>query len=146
MTRTSPFVYLRSIVPAQLMAFASSSSAATIPISIESVMATGVVPDTIAQFVIPLGATVNMDGAAIYFSCACIWLAIYNGITPTVADYILLVIISTFGSMGTAPVPNSSMALIATAYNTVFGTTGIPAGFSMLFGKSLSRQIDMICQ
>jgi Na+/H+-dicarboxylate symporter len=74
-----------------------------------------------------------MDGGAIYFPCACIWLAVYNGIEPNAANYVLLVILATFGSMGTAPVPNASLALIMTAYNTVFNTTGEPDGFGYIF-------------
>jgi Na+/H+-dicarboxylate symporter len=131
-TRANPLKYLRHVVPAQTMAFACSSSAATIPMTIRSVLSTGYIPETIARFVIPLGATVNMDGGAIYFtSCSC-WLAVLNGIQPTAADYILLVIISTLGSIGTAPVPSASLVLIITAYNTVFNTTGIPEGFSFV--------------
>ena len=114
------------------MGFASASSAATIPINLKSVLSAGCHP-TIARFVIPLGATINMDGAAIYFPVACIWLAIYNGVTPNISNYILLVIISTFGSMGAAPVPNAGLALIITTYNTVFNAHGIPDGFSFIF-------------
>jgi Na+/H+-dicarboxylate symporter len=131
-TRTNPFNYLKFIVPAQTMAFACASSAATIPVTLKSVQATGRVPKSIARFVVPLGATVNMDGGAIYFPCACIWLAILNGISPDIGSYFLLVIISTIGSAGTAPVPSASLVLIITAYNTVFNTTGTPDGFSYI--------------
>jgi Na+/H+-dicarboxylate symporter len=131
-TRTNPFAYLRYIIPAQTMAFACASSAATIPVTLKSVKSTGRVPDAIARFVVPLGATVNMDGGAIYFPCACIWLAIMNGISPDIGSYFLLVIISTIGSAGTAPVPSASLVLIITAYNTVFNTTGTPDGFSYI--------------
>jgi len=62
------------------MAFACASSAATIPMTLKSVRSTGKVPESILKFVVPLGATVNMDGSAIYFPCACVWLAILNGI------------------------------------------------------------------
>lgn len=61
-----------------------------------------------------------------------IWLAILNGIQPDIASYFLLVIISTIGSAGTAPVPSASLVLIITAYNTVFNETGIPEGFSFI--------------
>jgi len=132
-TKSNPFKYLKHIVPAQTMAFASASSAATIPTTLKSVMATGVVPEPIARFVVPLGATVNMDGSAIYFPAACIWLAVFNGITPSVASYIMLAIIATIGSAGTAPVPSAGLILIATAYNTAFNTTGLPDGFSLIF-------------
>lgn len=132
-TRTNPFEYLRHLVPAQTMAFACASSAATIPVTLKCVKASGIVPDTIGRFVVPLGATVNMDGGAIYFPCASIWLAILNGLEVNAAHYILLVIISTIGSVGTAPVPSASLVLIITAYNTVFNTTGTPDGFEYIF-------------
>ncbi|KAL3905487.1 MAG: hypothetical protein SGILL_009659 [Bacillariaceae sp.] len=133
MTRRNPFKYLAKIVPAQTMAFASASSAATIPTSIASVLSTELVPETVARFVVPFGATVNMDGGAVYFVCACIWLAVLNGEEVTAASFIMLVIIATIGSMGTAPVPSASLVLIITAYNTVFGTTGTPDGFGYIF-------------
>ena len=72
--------------------------------------------------------------AAIQYPCACVWLAVLNGIEVNVAHYILLVIIATIGSAGTAPVPSSGLVLIVTAYNTIFGTTGIPSGFSFVVG------------
>lgn len=73
-----------------------------------------------------------MDGGAIYFPCASIWLAILNGLEVNASHYILLVIISTIGSVGTAPVPSASLVLIITAYNTVFNTSGTPDGFEFI--------------
>lgn len=131
-TKLNPFGYLKHIVPAQTMAFACASSAATIPMTLKSVRSTGIVPESILKFVVPLGATINMDGSAIYFPCSCIWLAVLNGVDINAGHYILLVIIATIGSAGTAPVPSSGLVLIVTAYNTVFGTTGIPEGFSFV--------------
>mmetsp|Transcript_1432 Transcript_1432/g.2482 ORF Transcript_1432/g.2482 Transcript_1432/m.2482 type:complete len:545 (-) Transcript_1432:178-1812(-) len=133
LTRSNPFSYLKHIIPAQTMAFASASSAATIPNSIACVQSTGKVHETIARFVVPFGATVNMDGGAVYFVCACIWLAVLNGEEVTAASFIMLIIIATVGSIGTAPVPSASLVLIITAYNTVFGTTGTPDGFGYIF-------------
>jgi len=132
-TKSNPLHYLKHIVPAQMMAFASASSAATIPTTLAAIKTTGKVPDTIGRFVIPFGATVNMDGGAVYFVCACIWLAVLNGEKITVASFILLSIIATVGSIGTAPVPSASLVLIITAYNTVFGGTGTPNGFGYIF-------------
>lgn len=131
-TGSNPWTYLKKIIPAQTMAFACASSAATIPMTLKSVMSTGRVPDSIARFIIPLGATVNMDGGAIYFPCACVWLAVLNGIELNIAHYVMLVFIATIGSMGTAPVPSASLVLIITAYNTVFNTTGTPEGFEYI--------------
>ena len=80
--KVNPIEYLRHIVPAQMTALACASSAATLPVTLRCVKATGIVPDDIRNFVCPLGATVNMDGSAIYFPCACVWLAYLNGIDP----------------------------------------------------------------
>ncbi|KAL3912212.1 MAG: hypothetical protein SGARI_001275 [Bacillariaceae sp.] len=132
LTRKNPFAYLKFIVPAQTTALACASSAATLPVTLRCVKTTGQVPDDIRTFVLPLGATINMDGSAIYFPCACIWLAILNGITPNAGSYILLIILSTIGSAGAAPVPASGLVLVITAYNTVFGGTGIPDGFEFV--------------
>jgi Na+/H+-dicarboxylate symporter len=133
MTRRNPFWYLSKMIPAQAMAFATASSAATIPTTLASVTSTGLVNETIARFVVPTGATVNMDGGAIYFVTACVWLAVLNGEEVTAASFIMLIFIATVGSIGTAPVPSASLVLIITAYNTVFGGTGTPNGFGYIF-------------
>jgi Na+/H+-dicarboxylate symporter len=132
-TKKNPFDFLKHIVPAQTTAFACASSAATIPVTLRCVKNSGVVPDPIRNFVVPLGATINMDGGAIYFPCACIWLASLNGETINAGSYILLIILATIGSMGTAPVPSASLVLIITAYNTVFNATGTPDGMEYIF-------------
>lgn len=133
LTKSNPFTYLKFIIPAQLFAFASASSAATIPTSLKAVRSTGVVPDVIGKFVIPFGATVNMDGGGVYFVSACVWLAVLNGQEVNFASFLLLIIIATLGSIGTAPVPSASLVLIITAYNTVFGGDGMPNGFGFIF-------------
>jgi Na+/H+-dicarboxylate symporter len=133
LTKSNPFAYLKFIIPAQLFAFASASSAATIPTSLKAVKSTGVVPDVIGKFVVPFGATVNMDGGAVYFVCACIWLAVLNGQDVNFSSFVLLIIIATLGSIGTAPVPSASLVLIITAYNTVFEGSGMPNGFGYIF-------------
>lgn len=132
LAKVNPFTYLRFIIPAQTTALACASSAATLPVTLRCVKNTGMVPDDIRNFVCPLGATVNMDGSAIYFPCACVWLAYLNGINPDASHFILLVILSTVGSVGTAPVPSSALVLIITAYNTVFGGSGTPNGFEFI--------------
>lgn len=132
LSRMNPFTYLKHMIPAQTTALACASSAATLPVTLRCVKNTGVVPDTIRNFVCPLGATINMDGSAIYFPGACIWLAVLNGEDINAASYILLIILSTVGSAGAAPVPSSGLVLVITAYNTVFGTTGTPNGFEFI--------------
>ena len=86
-----------------------ASSAATIPVTLKSAIASGQVAPFIGGFVIPLGATLNMDGGGIYFPLATIFLAVTSGLEDqiTVASYVMLVIIATIGSAGTAPVPSA---------------------------------------
>lgn len=141
--KVNPFEYLSYIVPAQVTALSCASSAATLPVTLRCVKATGRVPDDIRNFVCPLGATVNMDGSAIYFPCACVWLAYLNGIDPDASHFILLVILSTVGSVGTAPVPSSALVLIITAYNTVFGGSGTPNGFEFIVAIDVSTPCEI---
>lgn len=132
MIKSNPWSYFKHLILAQTTAFACASSAATLPVTLQAVRNTGKVPDSAARFVASLGATINMDGSAIYFPCACIWMAVLNGIEPSVADCILLDVLATVGSAGAAPVPSAGLVLIITAYNTTFGTTGTPEGFSYI--------------
>ena len=102
--RKNPFKYFKHLIPALVMAFSVDSSAATIPVSIDCAVSSGDVPVGIARFVVPLGATINMDGSAISLICSCVWLAYQNGIVPGVNEYILLVVAATVGSMGAVSV------------------------------------------
>lgn len=133
-TRTNPYGYLWHIIPAQVFAFACASSAATLPVTLRCVKETGVVPDSIRNFVLPIGATINMDGTAVYFPPAIVFLAITGGFKDqlTFANYVLIIIVSTIGSAGAAPVPNAGLVLIITAFNTVFGGEGDPANFFII--------------
>lgn len=133
-TKENPLKYLRHLVPAQTMAFASSSSAATIPVTLQCALDSKLVSPLVAKFVVPLGSTINMDGTAIYMTICIIFLAITSGIQDQInaASYLLLIVISTIGSAGTAPVPSASLVLIITGYNTVFNTTGTPPAFSFI--------------
>jgi Na+/H+-dicarboxylate symporter len=118
--RRSPIAYFKNAIPAFTMAFACASSAATLPVSMDCAIRFGI-PEGLARFILPLGATVNMDGTSIQIICSCVWLAYQNGIVPGTADYILLAVCATMGSMGAAP--SASIVLIITTYSTVFGAT-----------------------
>ena len=131
-TKRNPFTYLKHIIPAQTTALACASSAATLPVTMKCVEASGWASKTVINFVCPLGATVNMDGSAIYFPCACVWLAVLNGEEVNFASCLLLIILSTVGSAGSAPVPSAGLVLVITAYNTVFNSTGTPDGFEFI--------------
>ena len=102
--RKNPFRYFKHLIPAMMLAFSTDSSAATIPVSIDCAVSSGDVAVGIARFVVPLGATINMDGSAISLICACVWMAYQNGIVPGVGEYILLAVAATVGSMGAVSV------------------------------------------
>eukprot|EP00924_Labyrinthula_sp_SR-Ha-C_P002123 augustus_masked-scaffold_19-processed-gene-1.9-mRNA-1 protein AED:0.18 eAED:0.18 QI:0/-1/0/1/-1/1/1/0/523 len=135
-TRTNPFAYLRYIVPAQIFAFSCASSAATLPVTIRCVTETGQVPNSIRDFVLPIGATINMDGTGLYFPPAIVYLAMTGGFDDQLdaAAMFLILVVSTIGSAGTAPVPNAGLVLIITAFNTVFSSSGTPRNFGIIIG------------
>lgn len=133
MTKQNPFSYMKYLFPAQMFGFASGSSAATLPVNLRCVEASGMVPNAIRDFVLPIGTTINMDGIAIYFPPALIFLSSSVNEPTSFAQYILIVLVATIGSAGTAPVPNGSLLLLLTAYTTVYGTE-VPDSFGILFG------------
>lgn len=103
--RCNPLSYFKDLVEALTLAFASAPSAATLPVSLDCVAKSGKVNKDIVRFVLPLGATINMDGVAIYITCTAVALAYLNGFVPTAANYVILAFCATLGSIGTAPVP-----------------------------------------
>ncbi|KAK4038407.1 Sodium:dicarboxylate symporter [Parachaetomium inaequale] len=109
-TRTNPYTYWFKSSPAWLTAWGSASSAATLPVTMKCVIARGV-PITITKFSIPLGCLVNMDGTAIYFPLCVVFLAVTQGIKLTPVDYVIIYLLSTLASIGTTPIPSSSLVL-----------------------------------
>jgi Na+/H+-dicarboxylate symporter len=130
--RKNPLSYFKKMAPVFTLAFASASSAATLPVTISCAVDSGEVSQGIANFSLPLGATTNMDGTSIHIVSSCIWLAYYNGIVPTPVNYFLLIFCATLGSMGAAPVPSASIVLIMTSYQTTFGGSGEPPGLGLI--------------
>eukprot|EP00924_Labyrinthula_sp_SR-Ha-C_P009488 snap_masked-scaffold_2-processed-gene-25.8-mRNA-1 protein AED:0.01 eAED:0.01 QI:0/0/0/1/1/1/2/0/511 len=130
----NPFAYYRYLIPAQTVGFACGSSAATLPVSLECVASTNQVPSSVRNFVLSMGATLNMDGGGIYFPCTIVFMAVSDGFGDQLnfATYLLIIILSTIGSAGTAPVPSASLVLIITAYNTVFDVSGTPDSFGLI--------------
>eukprot|EP00924_Labyrinthula_sp_SR-Ha-C_P010677 maker-scaffold_49-snap-gene-1.88-mRNA-1 protein AED:0.04 eAED:0.04 QI:0/0/0/0.66/1/1/3/0/520 len=135
-TRSNPYSYLRYVIPAQIFAFSSSSSAATLPVTLRCVTETGLVPNSIRDFVLPIGATINMDGTGLYFPPTLVYLAIAGGLEEQLdfATYFLIIVVGTLGTAGSAPVPSASLVTAITAFNTVFNTTGTPQNFGIIIG------------
>jgi len=133
-TRQSPFHYMSFLFPAQILAFSSASSASTLPETMKCVSASKMVPKSVRNFVLAIGSTVNMDGGGVYFPPAIVFLAVSSGSGDglNAGAYILILIMSTLGSGGAAPIPHASLAMIATIYNTVMGQTGEPRNFGYI--------------
>jgi Na+/H+-dicarboxylate symporter len=132
--RTNPFSYLKFLIPAQTFAFACASSAATLPVTLKCVERSGQVPANIRNFVLSLGSTINMDGTACYLPMTVTFMAVNAGLKNKLdaATYILIAIMATFGSIGTAPVPSASLVIMLTTYSTAFGDDAIPSGFAYI--------------
>ena len=119
------------------MAFSSASSVGALPLNIECVQKLGVRKE-IASFVLPLGATINMDGTAIYQGVAAVFIAKCYGIDLTVAQMATIVITATLASIGTAGVPGSGMIMLAMVLESV----GLPVeGIALIAG--VDRIFDM---
>jgi Na+/H+-dicarboxylate symporter len=129
--------FVRAIQPAQLLAFSTSSSAATLPVSIECVEKAGVSPK-VASFALPLGATINMDGTALYQGVATIFIAQVYGIDLSFAQQLTVVLTATLASIGTAPVPGVGLVMLIIVLRSV----GLPdEGIALILG--VDRLLDM---
>lgn len=136
--RTNPLRFLAAIAPVQLLAFSTSSSAAVMPLSIETAAKKLGVPSSTADVVIPLGATMNMAGTALYQSVAVLFLAQMTGVDLApgqIAAVVGTLVVSSIGAPGT---PGVSIAILA----TVVSGLGIPtAGVVLILG--VDRLLDM---
>ena len=134
----SPGRFLRSIREAQLLAFSTSSTAAVMPISIKTAEEKlGVRPST-SQFVIPLGATINMNGTALYQGAAAVFLAQVFGVDLGIGQMLLIVVTTVGASIGTPSTPGVGIVILA----TVLSGVGIPpAGIALIIG--VDRILDM---
>lgn len=134
-TRVNVFRYLRHIIPAQVFIFGCSSSIATLPLTMRCVDSTREVSYALSRFMLPLGATSNLNGSACYMTLACVFMARVGGygelLTPL--RYALLVLVGAIASFGVAPVPHSGLVMAITVWHTVFGMD-VPPVFSLLVG------------
>jgi Na+/H+-dicarboxylate symporter len=131
LTRKNPFPVMRKVIPAVMTAMGTSSSAATLPVTLDCAKNNGVRED-IRKFVCSLGATINMDGTAIGFPCAAIFMAYAQGIELDVGQMIVIVFLATIMSMGAAPIPSSGLVLLV----SIMESTQIPV--TGLFGLILA--------
>ncbi|MBR1453208.1 MAG: dicarboxylate/amino acid:cation symporter [Lachnospiraceae bacterium] len=133
-TRKTPFEFFKGIYPAMVMAFSSASSVGTLPLNIECTKKLGGKAD-IVSFVLPLGATINMDGTAIYQAVSTIFIASCYGVNLSFTQLVTVVVTATVASIGTAGVPGAGVVMLAMVLQAV----GLPVdGIALVLG------VDMI--
>ncbi len=138
LTRTRLIPFFRGIRPAQLVGFSSSSSSATLPVTIECVTENLGVSNSVCSFTLPLGATINMDGTALYQGVATVFIAQLYGMDLSFGQQLTVVLTATLASIGTAGIPGAGIVTLAIVLNSV----GVPLeGIGIIMG--VDRFLDM---
>ncbi|MEA2073236.1 MAG: dicarboxylate/amino acid:cation symporter [Campylobacterota bacterium] len=137
-TKVNPYSYLSDVREAPIMAFSTASSAATLPVSMRVVEEIGGVDKKNASFVLPLGATVSMDGTAAYLSVAVLYIANLAGVALSLGDQILLGVTVVALSVGVAALPSASLVMMVVILNQL----GLPVEYIALI-VSVDRILDM---
>ena len=141
-TGRKPSWFVRGIAPAQLLAFSTSSSAATLPVTIERVTNKLGVDHEVSSFVLPVGATINMDGTSLYQAVAAVFIAQALHIPLDFMDQLTIVLTALLASIGSAAVPGAGMIMLVIVLESI----GIPAdkmaiGLALIF--AVDRPLDM---
>ena len=137
LAKVNPIKFFKGIAPAMVMAFSSASSVGTLPLNIDCTKKLGGRKD-IVSFVLPLGATINMDGTAIYQAVCTVFIASCYGINLTLTQIITVIVTATIASIGTAGVPGAGVVMLAMVLQAV----GLPVdGIALVLG--VDRIFDM---
>lgn len=131
--------FFKGIMPAQMLAFSTSSSAATLPVTMERCEDHLGVSKEISSFVLPLGATINMDGTSLYQAVAAVFIAQAFGIDLDLSQQLTIVLTATLASIGAAAVPGAGLVMLV----IVLGAVGMdPEGVALIF--AVDRILDML--
>lgn len=137
LSKMSPIAFFKGIAPAMMCAFTTTSSNATLPLNIECCNNMGAEPE-ISSFVLPLGATINMDGTAIYQAVCAVFIACCYGIDLTLSQMAMIVLTATLASVGTAGVSGAGMIMLAMVLTSI----GLPVeGIAIIAG--VDKLFDM---
>jgi len=138
-TKMNYFDFFKGILPAQMLAFSTSSSAATLPVTMERCEDHLGVSEEISSFVLPLGATINMDGTSLYQAVAAVFIAQAFGIDLDLTQQLTIVLTATLASIGAAAVPGAGLVMLV----IVLGAVGMdPEGVALIF--AVDRILDML--
>jgi len=138
-TKRNPIQFIKQVYPAQLLAFSTSSSAATLPVTMETVEKRVGVDNEVSSFVLPIGATVNMDGTSLYQAVAAVFIAQAFGMDLGLTAQLGIIVTATLASIGSAAVPSAGMVMLV----IVLAQAGIPeAGLALIF--AVDRPLDMV--
>jgi Na+/H+-dicarboxylate symporter len=142
-TKKNPFWFLKEISPAQLLAFSTSSSAATLPVTMERVEEHIGVDKEVSSFVLPVGATINMDGTSLYQAVAAVF--IMQVLWPeglTMSNQLMIVLTALLASIGSAAVPGAGMVMLVIVLEAIgFPADKLPIALALIF--AVDRPLDM---
>jgi Na+/H+-dicarboxylate symporter len=142
LARLSPLEFFRRIREVPVIAFSTSSSNATLPVTMETAEEKLGVPKPIASFVLPLGATINMDGTALYQGVATVFIAQVYGHALTPAELLMIVLTATLASIGAAGVPSAGIITLVLVLQSVGLAGQAAAGIALILG--VDRILDML--
>lgn len=131
--------FYKAVSPAQLLGFSTSSSAATLPVTLECVEDNLNVRKEVSSFVIPIGATVNMDGTSLYQGVAAVFIAQVMGNDLSIAQQLTVILTAVLASIGTAAVPGAGILMLVIVLESI-GVS--PAGIALIF--AVDRPLDML--
>ena len=141
-SKRNPLWFLKEISPAQLLAFSTSSSAATLPVTMERVEEHLGVDKEVSSFVLPVGATINMDGTSLYQAVAAVFIAQALDFDLTFSDQLMIVFTALLASIGSAAVPGAGMVMLVIVLESVgFPTDKLAIGLALIF--AVDRPLDM---
>ncbi|QLG46987.1 dicarboxylate/amino acid:cation symporter [Costertonia aggregata] len=141
-TKYNPLTFLSKMSPAQLLAFSTSSSAATLPVTMERVEEHIGVDKEVSSFVLPVGATINMDGTSLYQGVAAVFISQALGFDLTFADQLTIVLTALLASIGSAAVPGAGMVMLVIVLESIgFPPDKLAIGLALIF--AVDRPLDM---
>ncbi len=141
-TKKNPLWFLKQISPAQLLAFSTSSSAATLPVTMERVEEHIGVDKEVSSFVLPVGATINMDGTSLYQAVAAVFISQALGFDLTFGDQLTIILTALLASIGSAAVPGAGMVMLVIVLESVgFPADKLAIGLALIF--AVDRPLDM---